>query len=227
MTDFHTRFIDFAIRQQVIRFGQFITKAGRTSPYFFNAGLFNTGSALRQLCAFYAETILDCHIPFDFLFGPAYKGIPLAAGVAMALAEQGRDVPFCYNRKEVKDHGEGGALVGAPPVGRALIVDDVISAGTSVRESVHCLVQAGARAVGVVTALDRMERGTGNLSASQEVSVAQGIPVVSIATLDHLLEHLRQDATLAPHLERVQDYRLRYGVVPENPLHPAASKSID
>lgn len=227
MTDFHTRFIDFAIQQQVIRFGEFVTKAGRTSPYFFNAGLFNTGSTLRQLCAFYAETILDCDIPFDFLFGPAYKGIPLVAGVAMALSEQGRDVPFCYNRKEVKDHGEGGTLVGASPVGRALIVDDVISAGTSVRESVHCLSQAGARAVGVVTALDRMERGTGPLSASQEVSVMQGMPVVSIATLDHLLEHLQREPALASHLERVQAYRIRYGVTGTQESGQEISKSID
>ncbi len=226
MTDFHTRFIDFAIRQQVIRFGNFVTKAGRASPYFFNAGLFNTGASLRQLCAYYAETILDCGIPFDFLFGPAYKGIPLVAGIAMALAEQGRDVPFCYNRKEIKDHGEGGALVGAVPAGRALIVDDVISAGTSVRESVQLLTHAGAQPVAVVTALDRMERVEGALSASQEVSSRHGMPVVSIATLEDLLAHLARDPALAPQLAQMRAYRARYGVA-QQAMVAGSSTSID
>lgn len=206
------RFIAFAVEQEVIRFGEFKTKAGRLSPYFFNAGLFNTGSALRTLCSFYADAILNTPLQFDFLFGPAYKGIALAAGIAMALAERGRDVPFCYNRKETKDHGEGGSLVGAPPVGRALIVDDVISAGTSVRESVGLLKAAGATPAGVFTALDRMEQGTTPLSAAQEVTREFGFPVYSIANLDHLLTFLAREGKHAAALEAVTAYRKRYGV---------------
>jgi orotate phosphoribosyltransferase len=215
MKDFPARFIDFAVQHQVIRFGEFKTKAGRMSPYFFNAGLFNTGASLRALSEFYAEAILDSGIEFDFVFGPAYKGIPLAAAIAMALAGRGRDTPFCYNRKEAKDHGEGGSLVGAPPVGRALIVDDVISAGTSVRESVALLKQAGARPVGVVTALDRMERGSTPLSATQEVTEQFGIPVFCIASLDDLMHYLAADERLADARERVAAYRRQYGVAPE------------
>jgi orotate phosphoribosyltransferase len=211
MTDFHSRFIDFAVRHQVIRFGEFKTKAGRLSPYFFNAGLFNTGASLHALSEFYADAILASRLPFDFLFGPAYKGIPLAAAIAMALAGRGRDTPFCYNRKEVKDHGEGGALVGASPVGRALIVDDVISAGTSIRESVALLKAAGAVPVGVMTALDRKERGATALSATQEVTAQFGIPVFSIASLDHLMDYLERDPARADDLQRMSDYRARYG----------------
>ncbi len=211
MTDFHSRFIDFAVQHQVIRFGEFKTKAGRLSPYFFNAGLFNTGASLRALSEFYADAILDAGLPFDFLFGPAYKGIPLVAAIAMALAGRGRDTPFCYNRKEVKDHGEGGALVGAAPVGRALIVDDVISAGTSIRESVALLKAAGAIPVGVMTALDRKERGATALSATQEVSARFGIPVFSIASLDHLMAYLERDPARADDLQRMSAYRGQYG----------------
>ncbi|MDE2132429.1 MAG: orotate phosphoribosyltransferase [Betaproteobacteria bacterium] len=211
MKDFHARFIAFAIEHQVIRFGSFKTKAGRVSPYFFNAGLFNTGASLHALSEFYADAILASGISFDFLFGPAYKGIPLAAAIAIALAQRGRDTPFCFNRKETKDHGEGGALVGANPVGRALIVDDVISAGTSVRESVALLQAAGATPVGVVTALDRMERGSTPLSAAQEVTAHFGMPVFSIATLDHLMDYLAQDPALAGERQRMAEYRARYG----------------
>lgn len=211
MKDFHARFIAFAIAHQVIRFGAFKTKAGRMSPYFFNAGLFNTGASLKGLSEFYADAILDSGVSFDFLFGPAYKGIPLAAAIAIALADRGRDTPFCFNRKEIKDHGEGGTLIGATPAGRALIVDDVISAGTSVRESMVLLEATGAMPVGVVTALDRMERGHTPLSAAQEVTSQYGLPVFSIATLDHLMDYLAQDPALTGERQRMVEYRARYG----------------
>jgi len=212
MSNFRQDFIRFAIRQNVLCFGEFQTKAGRMSPYFFNAGLFNDGAALRNLSQFYAQAILASAISFDMLFGPAYKGIPLAAGTAIALAEQGRNVPYCYNRKETKDHGEGGATVGARLQGRVLIIDDVISAGTSVRESIDLIRAAGARPCGVVIALDRMERGQGDLSAAQEVRHNFDIPVISIATLDDLLDYLRGTADMVQNLAAVQLYRDRYGV---------------
>jgi orotate phosphoribosyltransferase len=212
MSHFHQDFIRFAIRQQVLRFGEFQTKAGRLSPYFFNAGLFNDGSSLRELCQFYAQAVLASNVPFDMLFGPAYKGIPLAAGTAIALAEQGRNVPYCFNRKEAKDHGEGGTTVGAPLQGRVLIIDDVISAGTSVRESIELIRAAGAVPAGVVIALDRMERGQGDLSAVQEVQRNYGLPVVSIATLEDLLGYLQDAPELVQNLQAVQLYRDRYGV---------------
>lgn len=212
MPDFRQDFIRFAVQQKVLCFGQFKTKAGRLSPYFFNAGLFNDGSALRNLSQFYAQAILASEVQFDMLFGPAYKGIALAAGTAIALAEQGRNVPWCYNRKEAKDHGEGGNTVGAPLQGRVLIIDDVISAGTSVRESIELINSANARPSGVVIALDRMEQGQGELSAVQEVRQIYGIPVVSIATLDDLLGYLRSDAGMVQNLAAVQAYRERYGV---------------
>ncbi|MFZ5503837.1 MAG: orotate phosphoribosyltransferase [Pseudomonadota bacterium] len=205
-------FIRFAVAHQVLRFGEFQTKAGRTSPYFFNSGLFQDGAALRELCQFYAQSILAANLPFDMLFGPAYKGIPLAAGTAIALAEQGRNVPYCFNRKEAKDHGEGGNTVGATLRGRVLIVDDVISAGTSVRESIDIIRAAGATPCGVVIALDRMERGQGALSAVQEVRQNHQLPVVSIASLDDLLAYLRQHDELVQNLNAVTSYRDRYGV---------------
>ncbi len=211
MTDFHSRFIAFAIQRQVIRFGEFKTKAGRLTPYFFNAGLFNTGSSLRALSEFYADAILASGLSFDFLFGPAYKGISLVAAIAMALAGRGHDTSFCYNRKEAKDHGEGGALVGAISGGRALIVDDVISAGTSIRESVAQLRAVQAVPVGVVTALDRQERGVTPRSAAQEVTAQFGIPVFSIATLDHLMDYLQRDPALAIQWREIADYRAQYG----------------
>ena len=210
--NFRQHFIRFAVQQKVLCFGEFQTKAGRLSPYFFNAGLFNDGAALRNLSQFYAQAILASNIPFDMLFGPAYKGIPLAAGTAIALAEQGRNVPYCYNRKEAKDHGEGGATVGATLQGRVLIIDDVISAGTSVRESIELIRFAGAEPCGVVIALDRMEKGQSELSAVQEVQRNYGIPVVSIATLDDLLGYLQGEAGMVQNLSAVQAYRDRYGV---------------
>jgi len=212
MFNFRQDFIRFAVQQKVLCFGEFQTKAGRLSPYFFNAGLFNDGAALRNLSQFYAQAILASGLPFDMLFGPAYKGIPLAAGTAIALAEQGRNVPYCYNRKEAKDHGEGGTTVGAALQGRVLIIDDVISAGTSVRESIDLIRVAGAEPCGVVIALDRMERGQGELSAVQEVQRNYGIPVVSIATLDDLLDYLQGESDMKQNLAAVQSYRDRYGV---------------
>ncbi|MGC2457914.1 MAG: orotate phosphoribosyltransferase [Gallionellaceae bacterium] len=211
MSAFRQDFIRFAVAQNVLRFGEFQTKAGRMSPYFFNSGLFNNGAALRELCQFYAQAILASEVKFDMLFGPAYKGIPLAAGTAIALVEQGRDVPYCFNRKEAKDHGEGGATVGAPLRGRVLIIDDVISAGTSVRESIELIRAAGAMPCAVLIALDRMERGQGNLSAVQEVQADYGIPVVAIATLDDLQEYLRNTPEMEQNLIAVQTYRNRYG----------------
>ncbi|BAK75151.1 orotate phosphoribosyltransferase [Pseudogulbenkiania sp. NH8B] len=212
MSDFRQDFIRFALDKQVLKFGEFTTKAGRKSPYFFNAGLFNDGLSTLNLSRFYAKAIMNGKVEFDMLFGPAYKGIILAAGASMALAEAGRNVPFAYNRKEAKDHGEGGVLVGAPLKGRVLIIDDVISAGTSVRESVKLIRDAGAEPVGVAIALDRMERGSGALSAVQEVEQAYGLPVVAIATLKDLLAFLEDSPELAANLDAVRAYRAQYGV---------------
>lgn len=212
MSNFRQEFIEFAVARGVLCFGEFKTKAGRLSPYFFNAGLFNDGGSLRQLGQFYAKALLASDPGFDVLFGPAYKGIPLVAATAVALAEFGRNLPFCFNRKEAKDHGEGGITVGAPLEGRVLIVDDVISAGTSVRESVDIIRGAGARPAGALIALDRMERGSGVLSAVQEVRNQFGIPVVSIATLDDLAAFLGRRADMAQQLRSVERYRKEYGV---------------
>jgi orotate phosphoribosyltransferase len=213
MSDFRQEFIEFALGRGVLCFGEFKTKAGRLSPYFFNAGLFNDGEALRRLGQFYAKAILAAAQPFDMLFGPAYKGIPLVSGVGIALAELGRNVPFCFNRKEAKDHGEGGMTVGAPLKGRVLIVDDVISAGTSVRESVQIIRAAGAEPCGVAIALDRMERGTGPQSATQEVRSQYGIPVIAIATLEDLTVFLGARTDMAQQLQSVRRYRKEYGAV--------------
>ena len=210
--DISRDFIAFACERGVLRFGEFTTKAGRLSPYFFNAGLFNDGEALARLCDFYARTVLDSGLRFDVLFGPAYKGIPLAAGLAISLARRGTNMPYAYNRKEAKDHGEGGSIVGAPLAGRVLIIDDVISAGTSVRESVELIRAAGATPSGVVIALDRMERGSGELSAVQEVQQLYGIPVIAVATLDDLLRFLQQSPDLRRNEDAVARYRRAYGV---------------
>ncbi len=210
--DFRQEFIEFAVARQVLRFGEFKTKAGRLSPYFFNSGLFNDGDSLLRLSQFYAKAIAASGLEFDLLFGPAYKGIPLVAAVAVALAGQGRNLPYSFNRKEAKDHGEGGTIVGAPLQGRVLIVDDVISAGTSVRESVELIRAAGATPAGVVIALDRMERGTGELSAVQEVERDYGIPVVAVATLEDLMTYLAGRGDLATHQAAVAAYRSQYGV---------------
>lgn len=212
MSQFRQDFIRFSIQHEALRFGEFKTKAGRLSPYFFNAGLFHDGDSLKHLTQFYAQAILASKISFDMLFGPAYKGIPLAAGTAIALAEQGKNVPFCFNRKEPKDHGEGGNTVGSALRGRVLIIDDVISAGTSVRESIELIRMAGGTPCGVVIALDRMERGQSELSAAQEVHREYGLPVISIATVEDLLGYLHQDAGLVQNLQAVRSYRDRYGV---------------
>lgn len=205
-------FVEFAYQQGVLRFGEFRTKAGRLSPYFFNAGLFNDGASLKRLGEFYAVAISGSGVPFDMLFGPAYKGIPLVAATAVALAGSGRSVPFCFNRKEAKDHGEGGTLIGAPLAGRVLILDDVISAGTSVRESVELIRAAGATPAGVVIALDRQERGTDTLSAVQEVEQSYNMPVIAVATLNDLIEFLQGHAVLESNLGAVARYREDYGV---------------
>ena len=213
MQAYQRDFIRFAIERGVLRFGEFKLKSGRTSPYFFNAGLFNSGLALAQLGRFYASAIVDSGVEFDVLFGPAYKGIPLAATTAVALAEQHqRDLPWCFNRKEAKDHGEGGNLVGAPLTGRVLIVDDVITAGTAIREVMQIIQAQGAQAAGVLIALNRQERGQGELSAIQEVERDFAMPVISIVSLEQVLEYLAGDAELKQHLPAVEAYRAQYGI---------------
>jgi len=211
--DYQREFLDFALAVGVLRFGEFKLKSGRVSPYFFNAGLFNTGGRLARLGRYYARTILESQIPFDMVYGPAYKGIPLAAATASALAEQHyRDVPYAFNRKEAKDHGEGGLIVGSPLQGRVLIIDDVISAGTSVRESLSIIRSQQATPAGVVIALDRQERGSGELSAVEEVQQELGLPVASIARLADLIAFLEQRTGSAAALEKIREYRERYGV---------------
>ncbi|MFC3283951.1 orotate phosphoribosyltransferase [Litchfieldella rifensis] len=215
MQPYQREFIEFAIDQGVLRFGEFTLKSGRISPYFFNAGLFKSGAALARLGRCYAQAIVASGLAADVLFGPAYKGIPLAASTAVALAEHhGRDLPFAFNRKEVKDHGEGGNIVGADLAGRILIIDDVITAGTAIREVMGLIEAAGAEAAGVVIALDRQERGNGELSAIQEVEHRYGIPVVSIVTLDMLLAYLEEQAgdDMRRHAAAIRDYRSRHGV---------------
>ncbi|MEL7561159.1 orotate phosphoribosyltransferase [Stutzerimonas chloritidismutans] len=213
MQAYQREFIRFAIERGVLRFGEFTLKSGRTSPYFFNAGLFDSGAALAQLGRFYAAAVADSGIDFDVIFGPAYKGIPLAAATAISLAEHHqRDLPWCFNRKEAKDHGEGGTLVGAPLNGRVLIVDDVITAGTAIREVMQIIQAQGAQAAGVLIALNRQERGQGQLSAIQEVEQDYGMPVVSIVSLEQVLEFLGQDEQLKRHLPAVEAYREQYGI---------------
>jgi orotate phosphoribosyltransferase len=209
---FRREFVDFAIRTGVLRFGEFKTKAGRLSPYFFNAGLFNDGASLGALAGFYARAALASGIAFDLVFGPAYKGITLASATAVALAQLGHNVPFSFNRKEAKDHGEGGSIVGAPLAGRVLIIDDVITAGTSVRESASLIQAAGATVAGVLIALDRQERGQGELSAVQEVNRTFGIPVAAIATLEDVLATLSGRADLRGRVPAIEAYRRQYGV---------------
>ncbi len=213
MQAYQRDFIRFAIERGVLRFGAFTLKSGRVSPYFFNAGLFNSGLALAQLGRFYAAAVVESGIAFDVLFGPAYKGIPLAAATAVALAEQHQlDMPWCFNRKEAKAHGEGGSLVGAPLQGRVLIVDDVITAGTAIREVMQIIQSQNAQAAGVLIALNREERGQGELSAIQEVERDFAMPVVSIVSLTQVLEYLADDAELKQHLPAVEAYRAQYGI---------------
>jgi orotate phosphoribosyltransferase len=213
MQDYQKEFLEFALNQGVLKFGEFTLKSGRISPYFFNAGLFNTGVSLSKLGKYYAQAIVDSGVEFDVLFGPAYKGIPLAAVTAVALAdEHGRDVPYCFNRKEAKDHGEGGNLVGAPLEGRILIIDDVITAGTAIREAMDIISANDAKAVGVAIALDRMEKGQGERSAIQEVESDYDLQVMNIANLELLIQFIEQSGEYDMHLDAMNAYRERYGV---------------
>ncbi len=214
MTHYTHDFLRLAMQLGVLRFGEFTLKSGRTSPYFFNAGLFNSGSALAQLGGFYAQALVDSELEFDMLFGPAYKGIPLAAVTAAALYnDHGIDVPYAFDRKEVKDHGEGGKIVGAPLEGRVVIVDDVITAGTAIGEAIRTIDAAGAKACGALIALDRQERGKGELSAIQEVTQKYELNVVSLVRLEDLINFIREhgDPELDAYLDALQQYRDRYG----------------
>ena len=214
MHEYPREFIRFALDRNVLRFGEFTLKSGRKSPYFFNAGLFNDGASLSRLGRFYAQALVHSSLPdVDVIFGPAYKGIPLAAVTAVALADSfDRNLPYCFNRKEAKDHGEGGSLVGAPLEGRVLIIDDVITAGTAVREVMQIIRQAGATPAAVMIALDRQERGQGELSAIQEVERDFGIPVISIVSLNQVMAFIQDDPELQQHLPAVQAYRAEYGI---------------
>ncbi|HBR97772.1 MAG TPA: orotate phosphoribosyltransferase [Gammaproteobacteria bacterium] len=213
MSDNHQHFIEFALDKDVLKFGRFELKSGRISPYFFNAGLFNTGEAMAKLGRFYAQAIVDSGIAFDMLFGPAYKGIPLACATAIALAdEHGRDVPWCFNRKEAKAHGEGGHLVGAPLAGRVLVVDDVITAGTAINEAAGIIAAEQATFAGVAIALDRQERGQGERSAIEEVAERYAIDVLSVASLTDLITYLEHQTDATRYLSDVRAYRDQYGV---------------
>ena len=215
MREYQAAFIDFAIRNKVLQFGCFELKSGRNSPYFFNSGLFNDGSSIRQLGAFYMHAIEHAGLQFDMLFGPAYKGIPLVTALAVAYSdERGRSLPYCFNRKEEKDHGEGGMVAGAPLYGSVLVIDDVITAGTSVHFSIDLIRRHGARAVAVVIALDRQERGRddADTSAIDEIAQRYGIPVIPIITLDDLIEYLRDDPAHSEPLEAILEYRMEQGI---------------
>ena len=212
MQKYQKEFIEFALKNDVLKFGSFTLKSGRQSPYFFNTGLFNTGAKLARLGDYYAQAIISSGIEFDMIYGPAYKGIPLAAATSIALAvNHDRDVPFCSNRKEVKDHGEGGMILGAPLEGKVLIIDDVISAGTSVNESIEVFNSLGAELAGVIISLNRQERGKGELSAIQEIEQQHKVPVESIVSLVDLIEHLSAQEEMADHLQQVLAYREQYG----------------
>jgi len=213
--DYKQKFLDYVIDRQILRFGEFTLKSGRKSPYFFNAGLFNTGSALSLIGKSYAACIAESNLDFDVMFGPAYKGIPLASASAIALSEHfQRDVPYCFNRKEAKDHGEGGTMVGAPLKGRVLVVDDVITAGTAIREVMAIIDAAGATAAGIVVALDRQERGQGELSAIGEISRDYKVPVFSIISLDQIIHYLglKGNSELEAWLPAMKRYQESYGV---------------
>ena len=212
MHDYQREFIEFAIHNDVLGFGTFTLKSGRTSPYFFNAGAVNTGGGLAALGSFYAAAILRDDLEFDVIFGPAYKGIPIAVTTAISFAEEhGRSVPWCFNRKEAKDHGEGGLVVGAPLAGRVLVVDDVITAGTAIREVVEIIADAGAEVAAIVVAIDRQERGTGELSAVRQVEEELGVQVRAIVTLDDIVTYLEKTGEHAEHLDAVRSYRDEHG----------------
>ncbi|MGO1296246.1 MAG: orotate phosphoribosyltransferase [Vibrio sp.] len=214
MKAYQREFIEFALEKEVLKFGEFTLKSGRTSPYFFNAGLFNTGRDLARLGRFYAAALADSGIDYDVLFGPAYKGIPIATTTAVALADHhDTDTPYCFNRKEAKDHGEGGSLVGSPLEGRIMLVDDVITAGTAIRESMQIIQHNGADLAGVLVAIDRQEKGNGELSAIQEVERDFGCSVISIVSLNDLVTFLEERGDSAEHLAAVKTYRQQYGVI--------------
>jgi len=213
MHEYQTSFINFALEKGVLKFGEFTLKSGRLSPYFFNSGLFNTGKSLADLGRFYAQAIVESDVEFDLIYGPAYKGIPLAAAISIAMADHHeRDVPYAFNRKEAKDHGEGGTIVGSELKGKILIVDDVISAGTSVRESVDLIKAHGATPAGVMIALDRQEKGKADKSAIQEIEASYGMPVNSIVKFEHLIKFIEDNQSVSEHLPAVKAYRDRYGV---------------
>lgn len=213
MKNYQQEFLDFAIANDVLKFGEFTLKSGRLSPYFFNFGLFQTGSSLAKLGDYYAQAIVDSGVEFDMLFGPAYKGIPLVAVVSATLYEKhGIDLPYAYNRKEAKDHGEGGNIVGAPLSGKVLIVDDVISAGTACREAADIVQSHNAELAGICISLDRQERGTGELSAVQEVEESYGIKVIKIIGLDNVIQHIQETAEDPELLDKISNYRIKYGV---------------
>ncbi len=213
MKAYQREFIEFALEKEVLKFGEFTLKSGRTSPYFFNAGLFNTGRDLARLGRFYAAALADSGIDYDVLFGPAYKGIPIATTTAVALADHhDTDKPYCFNRKEAKDHGEGGNLVGSPLEGRIMLVDDVITAGTAIRESMEIIQANGADLAGVLVAIDRQEKGKGELSAIQEVERDFGCSIISIVSLTDLITFLEEKGGSAEHLEAVKAYRAQYGI---------------
>ena len=213
MKAYQREFIEFAMAKEVLKFGEFTLKSGRNSPYFFNAGLFNSGRDLARLGRFYAAALVDANIQYDVLFGPAYKGIPIASATAVQLAEvHDQDVPYCFNRKEAKTHGEGGNLVGSPLQGRIMLVDDVITAGTAIRESMDIIQANGAELAGVLIALDRQEKGKGELSAIQEVERDYNAEVTAIITLADLVDYLSEQPAMAEHLQHVQAYRRQYGI---------------
>jgi orotate phosphoribosyltransferase len=210
---YQRKFIEFALSRGVLRFGEFTLKSGRVSPYFFNAGLFNTGQALSELGDYYAAALVDSDLDFDLLFGPAYKGIPLVSATAIALARNhDLDYPYVFNRKELKAHGEGGSLVGAPLEGRVIVIDDVITAGTAIREVMAIVAAAGAQAVGVLVAIDRQEKGQGDLSAIQEVARDYGVSVISVVKLKHIVEFLEEDSSFVQQLTNIRQYQIDFGI---------------
>ena len=204
-------FIDLAIKNKVLQFGEFTTKAGRKSPYFFNLGNFNDGASLRELGKYYAQIIVNSNIEFDMIFGPAYKGIPLVSSIAIALMEYNINIPYSFNRKEIKDHGEGGIIIGSPIHGRVLIIDDVVSAGTSINEAVSIISSNNGNACGIIVAIDRQEKGLSDMSATQDVSYKFNIPILSIITLDNIIEYLTNQNNFKDELKFIKEYRKEYG----------------
>lgn len=212
MNDSSQEFIEFALKKQVLQFGQFTTKAGRLSPYFFNTGLFNDGESLMKLGMFYAKSIEASKISFDMLYGPAYKGIPLVTSIVIAFAKMGQNIPFAFNRKEKKDHGEGGVIIGAPLQGRVLIVDDVISAGTSVNESIEIISKAGAQPSGIAISIDREERGSQSLSAVEEIKKTHNLPVCHLTSLKEIMRYIASHIDYQAHLDAMRTYQAQYGI---------------